>query len=352
MDQNLINRELKGSPLFNLSLGSKELFHTNFIGWLCNNYTVEMGEILSNYFALKEKDTVITNVARELKNIDLSFSIGAISVIVENKVKSIPDKTQLISYKEKSCKNSLCILLTMIKPDFNASEIGWHVLTYDNLALLIGKLAARINNTNNYHTQILDDYIFFISSTSNLLRSISFDISEGIFDFYGNEFLTFKELKMHDLYLKHTYHRLIQEIKNDLCKRGIKNVIIGNRYSENTNTIIISFNIVNGKGVVNIDYSSEEGIRYGIMLDGNRYNHYIFCFDDRLPEMIERAELLRSSNKWFAFAGIEDFTTYPKKTNFNKYGEKMRYRSFKIHKMKISDLFERISLDVCRMTDF
>ena len=42
-------KKLKNSTLFNLSLGSKELFHSNFLGWLAENYSLEVGSIFSKF---------------------------------------------------------------------------------------------------------------------------------------------------------------------------------------------------------------------------------------------------------------------------------------------------------------
>lgn len=45
--------KLKISPLFNLSLSSKELFHSNFLYWIGRTYPSEFGGIFSKY--LNEK---------------------------------------------------------------------------------------------------------------------------------------------------------------------------------------------------------------------------------------------------------------------------------------------------------
>jgi hypothetical protein len=50
---------LKKSPLFNLSLSSKELFHSNFLAWLCENYPNYMGEIISGYLKIKPSEYLI-----------------------------------------------------------------------------------------------------------------------------------------------------------------------------------------------------------------------------------------------------------------------------------------------------
>src|SRR5690606_14227209 len=94
---------LEKSPLFNLSLSSKELFHSNFIAWIVDLYKNEFSVILSQRLGLKI--TEIKKIERETKNIDLSIHYKNENedrlIVIENKVKSLPDKKQLEKYQEK-----------------------------------------------------------------------------------------------------------------------------------------------------------------------------------------------------------------------------------------------------------
>ena len=66
-----IKDELKKSPIFNFSLGSKELFHSNFIAWLANKYPQETGKLFSRFLKDKSGDVSIVMAERELKHRDL-----------------------------------------------------------------------------------------------------------------------------------------------------------------------------------------------------------------------------------------------------------------------------------------
>ena len=112
-------KTLKDSPMFNLSLSSKELFHSNFLYWIwmintnCFKGIIEalLGESNLNW----GNDWV---VSREYKNFDLcvkdrsnedlenddsqgSAKKPKIYFVLENKVKSIPYKAQLDKYVKK-----------------------------------------------------------------------------------------------------------------------------------------------------------------------------------------------------------------------------------------------------------
>ena len=50
------------SPLFNLSLSSKELFHSNFIYWIGKNYPEELGEFFAKFCKKIPTDKEIINM--------------------------------------------------------------------------------------------------------------------------------------------------------------------------------------------------------------------------------------------------------------------------------------------------
>lgn len=62
--------ELKNSPMFQLSLSSKELFHSNFIYWLTSTYKEECSRIFSRFLPNKDNQKII-NVTREDKKRDI-----------------------------------------------------------------------------------------------------------------------------------------------------------------------------------------------------------------------------------------------------------------------------------------
>ena len=348
--------ELKKSPIFNLSLSSKELFHSNFIAWICEVYQLEFGEILANNFPDKFNfpDKKIISVQRETRNYDLTIEFYSTKIIVENKVKSVPDRQQLIDYRAKSNSNNIFVLLTIIEPSFKIKELEWELLTYRDLAILLSDLLKKI--TDEYHKRIIQDYVYFINILSDLLKPLSLNLKESYYDFYGSDFKIFKEIRLHDLYLKYKYTELVKEIKKYL-KNNISNteIEIGKRYSHelNRNKVVISTGIVNGKGVVNIDFSNEDEIIYGIMLDGERYNHYLYAWGEKEKNKIEIADKLQLDKKWFIFDYVNENEVYPKKgKNYNRFGKSMIYRSVKINRNTlVSVLIERIFKDVNKLTE-
>lgn len=116
---------LRNSPMFQLSLSSKELFHSNLLAWLAEDPdTRDLFVEVLKLFRLKEKRAKeladgIRNgtymVLREYKNFDFciceklrnwkedseeEYVPGQVVLVLENKFKSIPYKAQLEGYEE------------------------------------------------------------------------------------------------------------------------------------------------------------------------------------------------------------------------------------------------------------
>ena len=115
---------LRESPLFRLSLSSKELFHSNFLEWLSTENRDAFRKLINQMAGLSANYDWQSNnwrVKREFKNFDLCVVAYdekdypdyekegiedeenlRILFVVENKVKSIPYKKQLDDYEKKA----------------------------------------------------------------------------------------------------------------------------------------------------------------------------------------------------------------------------------------------------------
>jgi len=112
--------ELNNSSMFYMSLGSKELFHSNFLQWLSVTdweFFIEIMHTLSGQkeaFWWKSIDQSRIEVRREFRNFDLSIWIldnpneteeeerWIPVLILENKMKSLPYREQLEEYVHKA----------------------------------------------------------------------------------------------------------------------------------------------------------------------------------------------------------------------------------------------------------
>lgn len=64
-------QQLESSPMFHLSLSSKELFHSNFLSWLFSNYKSECSRLLRPYIGDHAGSFHLITINREEKKRDL-----------------------------------------------------------------------------------------------------------------------------------------------------------------------------------------------------------------------------------------------------------------------------------------
>ena len=248
---------LKSSPIFNLSLTSKELFHSNFIAWLAREYPNIIGNIFAKHIGLPETYTIKPEtIKREENHIDLMFDIIDVQdaeaiyhIIIENKVKSLPDINQLSEYskKTKDKERTKFILLSLSTPfhlltnendkiiDKNKTE--WHYISYDCLAndlessksSFIYKSVDKVDSGLDalYHKMIIADYLNFIKLLSEINKKTKIENKNEIYNWYNDE--VFKALKnpqirMSDFYIKKKCEYMINMIFEEVKKMNIGNV--------------------------------------------------------------------------------------------------------------------------------
>lgn len=112
---------LKKSPIFAMSLGAHELYHSNFWAWIAENYAMEFVEL---FFPILKGKTVQVNW--EAGNRDITFECDGKSYVIENKLKSMPTKEQLCKYeKGLAGKFQGGVLTGILNPDFIENFTNW-----------------------------------------------------------------------------------------------------------------------------------------------------------------------------------------------------------------------------------
>ena len=170
-------QSLKDSPLFNLSLANKELFHSNFFAWLAERNETKHLFVRAMESLLKKKvpwaEDFLNNsrkflIKREYEHFDLCIlritpqdnkngkpkkDLLLPVFVLENKNKSLPDYDQLKRYEDsvekvwskwgkKYDKNSITYLLLSLATDFPDKEKiereqTWSISSYGDLAKVL-----------------------------------------------------------------------------------------------------------------------------------------------------------------------------------------------------------------------
>ena len=313
-------KTLKESPLFNLSLSSKELFHSNMFYWICETYGDILGPILAEKIGIEAEH--IEETKREKLNTDLIIHFKEDKkVVIENKVKSIPNPAQLKKYEQSVLGIDKFVLLSLLRPSFEPVSTIWKHIDYRDYCKILEELISELEKGQNlcldkpdysYHLSLLKDYTKFIAALVAITETITIDFENGLFDFHKNH-SQYQEIRLHDLYTKRIYSLILSKLTQLLPPE-----------KDDWHTHI---NYLNGKGIISIEYRAHSSI-LGIMIDGHRYLHFIRPSDQSDQNAI--AKELLDEGKWLNPNLKKDELQYPKAPKmFNKYGL-MLYRSVKI----------------------
>lgn len=282
--QDSINK-LEKNPLFQMSLGSKELYHSNFLAWALGldnqmNFSIEF---FKHLFRDKIEGVNISKInppKREKMNIDLIFIFETdettIRVVIENKVKSLPYLYQLEDYARKIENNwkgdTIYCLLSLVTPNFNPSP--WLLRTYANVADALDHALPFIESNEEQQlgmANLILSYIEFIRSLDVISKSMSISLTES-FDYSSNRLRhKLQKLRIHDLYLKYK-HQQVSDMFNKVIQEKGLNVLTKNPWKE-----VID---CEGKYFIASDFSNSNGIvdfKY-IIRSFNKSTHFVHVF--------------------------------------------------------------------------
>lgn len=315
-------KSLKESPLFNLSLASKELFHSNFIDWLIRIDKKNMSEVFSK---LLNQNIKIKDCSREKNNLDLYIECEEKNVVIENKFKSIITEEQLVDYNKK-LNDEIRILLTLHN---EANELtitkkhNWIIVGYDRLTEGLSK----INTENKYHKHLIKDYCNFVNIIHAYFSQKNYD-SETI----GTMRLTYEELgeiRLHDIYQKILFNYTLTQLRYKLKKHKNK-FSSWQDFWRATGTISLNYDI---EPVRNDD---KENLRIELQLQYDSIK--LMLINNTDPRKLNdqfRNELFKILKKhaygdMFEKDKDGNVIIYPKNREYNKYGTDLIYKRVKL----------------------
>lgn len=308
-------KDLKSSPIYNMSQSSLENFHTSFLCWLGNTYSVAFKKLFNKFnkkrFDEDKKHSCETQVKHTLlkneddeknKSIrtDLEFKFNDNElIIIENKIKSFPNDEQLKIYsnvKEFDKGTTTFILLSLVKKKKMNLPNPWEYMSYLELANQMGKIFNKKFKYDkyyeNYHKCLIQDYIFVIREISKIFETLISEIEEKKYDFYK-------------------YDK--QEYENDeINKYDLRDIFVKFKTSELANYINKNINkkynweIKEGfsrkQGIVDIIRKIDEKFRFQIQLQGSNYSYgfvYLEKESNKWKKRIEIAKDLFEKKYWF-----------------------------------------------------
>ncbi len=241
-------KTLRGNPIFRLSLGSKELFHSNFWEYLLTDVDSPLPAVRAFFGIPKNADI---KVLREKKNFDLLVyweekDKRTTCLIIENKVKSLPDAAQLKKYAEKT-EAGLQKLLKPQEPNIKVGKIRlaviapkrllqecdkefwkeasgtsnrrWEKLFYEDLAEAIEKNLRNVKDC--CEKWMLRSYKNFLVKLCGILATIKIGKQ---FPFFPSESTIndLRKIRIHDVYEKVWFAILKNRVKKELAASDLK----------------------------------------------------------------------------------------------------------------------------------
>lgn len=314
-----LKKKIEKSPMFQLSLGSKELFHTNFLYWLSKAEPNAFWRIMGK-FGINADDKGSLVVKREWEHLDLSIVhetvkkkkgkdvkiVDNIVAVIENKVKSIPRIKQLKNYNkeiEKVNKDNECkkILLALIDPGFDHNEEGWSCVTYEEYRGFIEDCLTIIEN--DYDRCIIEDYYNMIDTL------ISFKDEWLREDFSSMKYMDIIEdssvkddevfsvddyidLRINDLRHKIIFSKMFSSLEVNLNKHNPETEIetVTDIFEKNI-PLTIGYGMTNATGLIEAKVKINADYLLGIQVQGYQYRHFIEFSNSSCVKEFIRKEL-------------------------------------------------------------
>ena len=227
-----LHDKLQKSLLFYMSLGSKELFHSNTWAWLMEN-----DPAFARMFFPDVREDVALTVTREEQNRDLTIWVNKgmgneQAYVIENKFKSIPRLGQLVQYENEVGAAFAGGVLTGVKSPTWISDpriSRWRFIPYTEIANGIRRVVDASSVLSDFYKSLVNDYCTMIEDMCEVL--------ERFLEPYTETFLTtdkcsvLSDIRLEDLANKLSAERFadwlrsrpeIADIENRVRARGLR----------------------------------------------------------------------------------------------------------------------------------
>ena len=345
-----INKDLKSSPIYNMSQSSLENFHTSFLCWLGNTYPIAFKKLFNEfndkrfdknkeYHCETQVKHTNPNKNKDDKSIitDLEFQFNNNElIIIENKIKSYPDYDQLEKYYDiinKENKRTNSILLSLVEGNKIKLPKTWNYMSYSDLAKNMRRI---FKHEKGYHKYLIQDYINVITKISNVFSEAD-NIEKDKYNFYK-------------------YDNDIKDKKLDINKYDLRDIFIKFRTSELANYINtkigkknkewkVKNEFFNKKGVISIEKEvSISNVKFYIQIEGYQYR-YAISYEKDNTKIEDISNELLTNKLWF-------FDIDKKNKKYCKYGSNFKYRYCKIiEDIEYKQIIKKINKDIKNFDD-
>ena len=324
-----LRNKIENTLNYQLSLSNLELYHSNLFAVVLEKSEFIDHKFFSNVIDINKKYTDL-KVYREKNSIDLTIEVidedrKTRVIFIENKVKSLPGKDQLVRYSEKD-SNAKGILLSLVKPGFELPD-SWFRRSYGELIEYYSDLLDKVDDTFRL---FLIDYIEYMKNVEEFIEKIS----------YGESY-----------FLEESNNKVLEGMR-------LRSVIETIHYANLQNKIAdLGYKTYSGRirGAHHFGINLPvEGITssFDIQIQGDQYRHKInFSIEDkeRLGELERICEIIKEETCLYNF-NLEENPILEKSSSRKKwktYGKKDYYDYAHIKKhVSSKELIDYIRTDV------
>lgn len=364
--ETVVNK-LKENPIFRMSLGSKELFHSNFLEFLWDlnpSAFVSMINMFLKEHPLEERTDY--KLKRELKNYDICIYHGTdkapqYDLIIENKVKSIPYKEQLEGYKQEVSQDCRFLLLTLSESFPDKGNIpAWNTVSYSDLKSGIQEC---FNDCPSRESGYIKDYCTFLGNLV-LLKGLILPRNFETALFEESVIQSLKEIRLHDLYIKLRASWFLMTLKTKLEeKKDFKGkVFVVHKYKElqgKDSGVFLNVDMNQGNGQIAAWIKDVYGNTFEVVIQGKQYRHGIAQCEEtpsaknryeRLNMLYKRIERSIAPNDFLNFNNRKGVLIEPtnagrfQKTDIDREGKFRSYDDSYLYRYRI--IREEDSIDV------
>lgn len=347
---------LKNNPIFQLSLSSKELFHSNFLAWLAedDNTRCVFNKVMQTWLDDKnwEYKPNEMEVKREYNHFDFcvcdKLSIdgndvtGNVQVVLENKFKSIAYTAQLVDYKDRTKTlneegyknkykaeeankgnilprgwrdevehpNTKYILLTLADNFLDKDEIqslGWKIVTYAEYAKLLRTVVGElkddeIKGNKAFYVELIAQYCNFIEKFSEQINECLDNVKEdNYWDILKND--DFTAVRCNDIWQKVVMHKYAQKLFK-LTQEKFPNtkIVFDDKDSWNDTSdhrpLMIRVAYFHNEALVELKYLLNNGVVFCVQQQGD--NGLSIGMVVKEEETIKKAVRKQDKGKWNA----------------------------------------------------
>jgi hypothetical protein len=323
--------------MLHLSLHSKELFHSNILGWLFETYPTEATVVLEGLVPRRDHQRAGDLVRRKYGYLDLVVELpGFAPAVIENKVFSLPDVEQLRRYAEGALEgldDPSLILLSFTSPAwaddlFSVGDRQWRWLSYDDLAERIRAASARVRAStlpgSAFAADLLDHYAHLGTTLRRLAAVIGEPRDEDSVDLESSVLAHLRRIRLHDALSKARAGTLL-----DMPRHQIGDEVNGRAVSWKSD-------FTKGSVLIEAFVTNDRGDRVGWQLQGGQWRLAVITsvHTGRTDDLraLRHRYVAEHYSGWFDFTPVTDAagsTAIPKAEvlgDFNRFNPDFAYR--------------------------